>query len=819
MGKCKKQTKTSAKEERKERILKFILENRESKATNTPTPTPTPAPAPAPLMNSNKLKSTASPKKAQDLSSCLITTPSIDPRLAAGENNPTIRKPPGKVPRTDSECQFQAPGFKFLAKPNPNLTEQVLVLKPIQPIRKELKNKCDFYTKYVSNPPIKDQITQTLYRESSAQTLAYLPESHATEPNPRDLFMLPSILPSDKPPGLHEVEILERSRRRWAFYDAVQLNRKRFQISEEDLRFGKYKEAIEAFEWEKWIEREEYIQECQMLRLQILIKMFDKREKEMHAASKTRIEQACERIEKRRQEALQKNEIAYQRGIRRLNTKMQRKWKKETPMEALGVQCSEFYGPQIRYGVDPARRHFSSITGQCTFESRIDELEKQVIARSLKCPFTKLKKLSQPKQRIAEAERKSCDEKTLQGLYNSLKFLRQAGEIQRTTPKCIKLKFKYTAEEGKSSFMEYNMMYDNLYEKVDVVGEDKRFKMTDFHKIKAYVEEKPQIILRDLEAEDMQNMISSYEATAIGLLMQFLSEETVRMQQKRNLHFICLLAEKERWQREALESGLRQKENELRILYEEIYKNSVAISSDVTDQYISSILTDDIHCLAGIEAADTVTEVAKQIDLDMQRWVDSFKLIQNPLTYIPLRLLVRDIVSPDLEAALKGHESNLIVQYVVEDVIFEKVWEHLEPFDVATNLTSDFIDRLIDNDLYLFSSESESESPQTTSWYEAHAIIRKLIRQSVPGIRWKEETERNVYEIYNDLLDDIFVEIIFKAENPPRGELTDVRSVPANRNLKNNNTLEENIHYVPSNIFSSESSHKLNTQLLSLTKK
>ncbi|KAH8385544.1 hypothetical protein KR200_008829, partial [Drosophila serrata] len=751
MGKRKKQTKTAAKE-RKERILKFILENRESKATE-------------PVKISNKLKSSASPKKA-DLSSCLITTPSRDPRLTAGENDPTIRKPPGKVPRTDSECQFQAPGFKFLAKRNTNLTEQVVVLKPEQPIRKELKNKCDFFPKYVADSPFKDQITQTLYRESSAQTLAYLPTPYAEGPDPRELFVLPSILPNDKPPGLYEVEVLERSRKRWAFYEAVKVNRKRLQLSEKDLRFGKYKNAIEALEWEKWIEREEYIQECQMMRLQILIKMFDKREREMHAASKTRIEKACECIEKRRQKALKKNEIAYQRGIRRLNTKMQRTWKKETPTQALGVQCSEFYAPQIRYGVDPARRHFSSITGQRTFDDRIDELEKQVIARSLKCPFRKLHQLSQPKPRLAEAERNSCNEKTLQGLYSSLKFLRQAGEMQRTNPKCIKLKFKYAPDEGRSSFLGHKMVYDNLYEKLDDSYGVPKPKMTDFHKIKAYVEDKPMIILRDLEAEDMQNMISSYEATAIGLLMQFLWEETVRMQQQRNLQFICLLAQKERWQREALESGLRQKENEFRMLYEEIYQNSVRISNQVTDQYISSILTDDIDCIAGVKAADTVTELAKQIDVDIQRWLDSFKLIQNPLTYIPLRLLMADIISPNLEEVLKSHESNLIVQYIVEDVIFGRVWEELEPFDVSTCLTSDFIDRLIDNDLYLFSSESESESEQKTSWYEAHAIIRKLIRQSVPGIRWKEETERNVYEIYNDLLDDIFVEIIFKADNP-----------------------------------------------------
>jgi len=44
--------------------------------------------------------------------------------------------------------------------------------------------------------------------------------------------------------------------------------------------------------------------------------------------------------------------------------------------------------------------------------------------------------------------------------------------------------------------------------------------------------------------------------------------------------------------------------------------------------------------MAANEAAETVTEMAKQIDVDIARWLESFKLIQNPLNYIPLRLML-----------------------------------------------------------------------------------------------------------------------------------------------------------------------------------
>lgn len=109
-----------------------------------------------------------------------------------------------------------------------------------------------------------------------------------------------------------------------------------------------YKEILEAFEWEQWIQREEDIQQCQMMRLEIVIKMFDKREKEMHNASKARIEKSVQQIEKRRQDGLRKNEIEYQRGMRRNNiqlAKTARKWEKQSPMQALGSPCSGVLRP------------------------------------------------------------------------------------------------------------------------------------------------------------------------------------------------------------------------------------------------------------------------------------------------------------------------------------------------------------------------------------------------------------------------------------------------------------------------------------------
>lgn len=591
---------------------------------------------------------------------------------------------------------------------------------------------------------------------------------------------MPNILSGDKAPGLYEVEILERARKRWAFNKALKTNfKKQLDEAREKAIKSKFRPILEAFEWEHWIEREEYIQECQMMRLEIVIRMFDKREMEMHNASKQRIEAACYVIEKRRQHGLHKNEIEYQRAMRRLqikNSGLSRRWKKQYPLQALASPCSEFWGPLIRHGVDPARRNFVG-DGRKAFDMRIDELEQRVNMTQLVCPFRKLKEWSKPKEYVKEYEQNFCSDKHLEKLYESLKTLRSQANKQKTAPKCLKKRPQPPSEA------DLNVSFD--YEGVDATDFFKdRVRRTDGKEsqikedlspeqmlaIRNYLEDLDQKDIPDFSkkmqmerrTEDLEQLLHMYEGSTIGWIMQFLSEEMERLKEQRKLHFFSILAQKERWRREAAEAGLRQKENEMRLLYEDMFQQSNAVHSQITDEYIQTILTKDMSHIAVCEATESVVVLAKQIDADIRRWLESFKLIQTPLTYEPLREMLRSMVSPDLDAQLIKYEKNLIVQYIIDDILFPGIWEEMESYDIATTMMSDLIDRLIDNDLYLFSTDSEPDEPQRKGWYEAEAIIRKLIRQAVPGRRWKTETERIVHENCESLFDDIFEQIMNK---------------------------------------------------------
>lgn len=83
--------------------------------------------------------------------------------LFLGENDPAQRNA-GKLPRTDSECQFKAPGYRFLTEQDTTVNTHEVKMSPRVVTKKDLRHKCDFFAKNKDARPFKNKITQTLYR-------------------------------------------------------------------------------------------------------------------------------------------------------------------------------------------------------------------------------------------------------------------------------------------------------------------------------------------------------------------------------------------------------------------------------------------------------------------------------------------------------------------------------------------------------------------------------------------------------------------------------------------------------------------------------
>ncbi|XP_017479548.1 PREDICTED: uncharacterized protein LOC108369079 [Rhagoletis zephyria] len=687
------------------------------------------------------------------------------PRLKAGANNTAERRVTNVV-MTPSACKSNPPGLHHF-KPNTkvNVVEMKLnhnAIKEESPVHHY--TYCQFFQE-AKRKKSKTRGTQSLYRESSTQTLPFLPEvsNKDNELEQIELSKLPTILPGDGPPGLYQVEVLERARKRWAFARALKENFRQ-QIDEVKVKAKQSEHGVvlQAFEWEHWIEREEYLQECQMLRLEILIGMFNKREQKIQETSKTRIERSYDQILARRDASLYKNQLKYEREMRQLEIKRRRVpkcWRRENILSQLGTPTSEFYGPELRYGVNPSRRHF--VGGREEFEARMDDLEKRAVKFSkLVCSFTKLKEWAKPKQRFLEIEQNFCSDENLQKMYETLTSLRKQAVKQKVVPKCLiqKIKQKVKDEVKKPIKANENIVEEsNDIEDVtkDKVNEEElqRTDDTEFRQSIEAKKQRAQYLMEELYNEDLEAMIQEYEGYTIGWLMRFLSEEMGRLQEQRLLHYITMLAQKERWLREAAEAGLRQKENEMRQIYEQIYIDSY----DSCRSYLNMILEKDIPNISHEKAEVEVLDMARVIDADIQRWLDSFYAIQNPLNYYSLRHNLKTIIFNNVDDILKAVETKQSVKYVIE-MLFIDVFEKLEPYDIGSYAANELVDRLFDLDLYYFSSEENStcsclacECPESER--EIRALIRKLIRQAVPGRRWKTPVERLAKETVKDLID------------------------------------------------------------------
>jgi hypothetical protein len=112
----------------------------------------------------------------------------------------------------------------------------------------------------------------------------------------QELIYMADMIESTTYPGLKEVELIERVRKRRTWEMALPPIKAPEEIPSRVA-------AMEAFEWEEWIAREKDINECQQARLKIVSDIIAKREKRHKDATEQKIENCKRRalIERSRQ--------------------------------------------------------------------------------------------------------------------------------------------------------------------------------------------------------------------------------------------------------------------------------------------------------------------------------------------------------------------------------------------------------------------------------------------------------------------------------------------------------------------------------------
>lgn len=104
-----------------------------------------------------------------------------------------------------------------------------------------------------------------------------------------EIVYITDMIDSVTYPGLREVEIIERARKRRSWEMALPPIKAAEEIPSRVA-------AVEAFEWEEWIAREKDINECQQARLKIVADLIAKREKRHQDATNQKLENCRKRV-------------------------------------------------------------------------------------------------------------------------------------------------------------------------------------------------------------------------------------------------------------------------------------------------------------------------------------------------------------------------------------------------------------------------------------------------------------------------------------------------------------------------------------------
>lgn len=258
---------------------------------------------------------------------------------------------------------------------------------------------------------------QTIYRESSAQTKPWMPNAVITdcESELPEIIYVADLITGDKNPGVAEANIVERARRKRIWERTLPPLRS---VKDWDKR----RVALEAFEWEQWVAREDDIHDCQRLRMEIVDKLLKQRKNKLDSSYEQKLRNTKNRAQIERDKKVDSLKNKYQRSIRKLDLKhknISKKYKATDIATEHIDKASDLYGPQLRFGTHPRQKHYSTHKSQ--FEARLEGLERFETKPTNIQRFLKQKeKLWKSKEPSKEVHKGFWSDDFLQKLYSSL---------------------------------------------------------------------------------------------------------------------------------------------------------------------------------------------------------------------------------------------------------------------------------------------------------------------------------------------------------------------------------------------------------------
>ncbi|XP_055641283.1 cilia- and flagella-associated protein 91-like [Toxorhynchites rutilus septentrionalis] len=609
-------------------------------------------------------------------------------------------------------------------------------------------------------PRCRDVGSQTVYRESSAQTQPWMPSAVLKDADfgTAEIVYVAEVIQHTRYPGINEVEIIERARKKrsWEYAlgscDSVE-------------EWAQQKLVLQIFEWEEWVARERQIDRYQMLRLQLVAKIMEKRERDTKQATESKMENTKNRINAERNKAMEKLRINHERNIRKLEKKR------------MDSKANKFQSTHSSKADEPSALMASSKKGQCKksyhydpnlIEVGLTKLErKTTVAHKLSDVNNQRPELWKPKQVCRESQKGFWSDHFLKKLYESLKHFRHMRESKPLPPECLIVvssptESTLTSPPILSEEREDDLLYQQavLLQKLlrgratqemihkdyaadrdmveDLIATHRLPVVEEFFPIDAIktgsVREKYLHILRNEQLLD--EFIETSTHAQMTSLMTTLERELSRLQNERNAQAFYLLTEQERYFREARET---------RHISEMKFQDNEELAVYLENALLERVDEENLD-----QTRAKIHEMVRKFDTEADQRISSVdepdRSQDNIASYLMDEMMIPDIFRRAVRENIRLKQKPLLAE--AQEAIFQKV--ELKPLDSVPEEVMEALKE--ETEEKQEAGDIQEMAPDLETRNESQIIIEGLLSNVIESALSENEVE----EIPEDETTDFF---------------------------------------------------------------
>jgi len=477
-----------------------------------------------------------------------------------------------------------------------------------------------------NEPATKTVGTQSVYRESEAQTDPYSPEYFITPSQVPEVLALTHLtFQSGLPVTEAELQIIERTRQKRLFQQMLPPP-----TDESNLEVRM--QLMEAQEFRDWADRESQIRELQDKRLTLLRTALAERDQKREVAKDDKVERMRQKKEEERDRTLAACQRQRTKVLRKMQKSRQAAETKFTKRDVIAEYAnftSEVYAPLKRHGhvpdsntakIDVQPADLMTFPGLVSLEQtmppallRATDRHPKEMERTQKSSYQVRKDLERTtalktamdgiKKELqlptdVEKEGKGGEQAAATG---NLKKFHVRNILDRPDSPRMKEDVLPEEEEQETAVLllqriirgraYQNQMFEGKEKRLDLINELRAAER--YAETATTVEEKRYI--DQLRNKAFEGVIESIQGSVISQTLDQLSKELLRFQQERRIAAMVFLAERDRQLRQAQESGRRQAEERLREREDEMFRQIMGVHQGTVDSYLEDVLTNTVE--------------------------------------------------------------------------------------------------------------------------------------------------------------------------------------------------------------------------------